>query len=165
MLRPAAQVETLVQWGRTVAQPAATQRQLQAARRVVAAPAEVRPEPRVEIDIRGQLGFAARDVELRIIKVLEDTGMQLSELADAECSRPGMWSSVAAATSDAPSGRLRLHLSTAGQAEALHDKAFQLGPDLISLSVSDDADLVAQATNGRRGARRRAGPPVATSSA
>ncbi len=41
---------------------------------------------------------------------------------------------------------------------ALHDKAFQLGSDMISLTIADDTALALQAKNGRRGARSRASP-------
>ena len=38
----------------------------------------------------------------------------------------------------------------------LHDKAFQMGCDMVSLTVADDAALALQAKNGRRGVRSRA---------
>ena len=57
-----------------------------------------------------------------------------------------------------PSGRLKLCLSSPEQTalvrSVLHDKAFQLGVDLVTLVVHDDASLAQQAKNGRRGARR-----------
>ncbi len=45
---------------------------------------------------------------------------------------------------------------------ALHDKAFQLGSDLVSITVVDDVALAQQAKNGRRGVRSRANPPAST---
>ena len=155
--------------GRTVAQPAATQRQLQASRRVAAVSAVEAPPPIAEVVVQGSVGHSGRQVELQIIRVLEGLGMSLRELSAATPSEAGSWQSVAGDTSAGPSGRLRLHLSSDAELQtvrtALHDKAFQLGSDLISLTVSDDASLAQQAKNGRRGARRRAGPPGSASSA
>jgi hypothetical protein len=147
--------------GRTIAQPAATQRQLQASQRVAAAPAAL--PPTADITINGSLGFSGRHIELQIVKVLTDLGMSLVERAPTTPSTAGSWTSVAASTTTGPSGRLQVHLTSEAELavlrEALHDKAFQLGSDLVSLTVTDDANLAAQAKNGRRGARCRASPP------
>ena len=74
----------------------------------------------------------------------------------------GSWLSVAASTSAGPSGRLQVHVASeeelAAVRLALHDKAFQLGSDMISLTIADDTALALQAKNGRRGARSRASP-------
>jgi hypothetical protein len=154
--------------GRTIAQPAATQRQLQASQRM-AAPSPVAPKAIAEVLINGSLGHNGRLIELQVIKVLTNLGMHLQERAATTPSTAGTWQSIAASTSAGPSGRLQIHLASETQlAEvraSLHDKAFQLGSDMVSITVTDDAALAAQAKNGRRGVRNRATPSGTTAPA
>jgi len=119
-----------------------------------------------DITINGNLGYNGRKIELQIIQVLAALGLDLQERAATAPSVAGSWLSVAASTSSGPSGRLQVHVASEEELEAvrrtLHDKAFQLGSDLVSLTVVDDDALALQAKNGRRGARRRASPPAST---
>ena len=121
-----------------------------------------------EVVVNGSVGHAGRRAELQIIEVLRSAGLSLGEAAGATIPTAGTWQSVARSTSAGPCGRLRLHLATLADARlvraTLHDKAFQQGADLVSLTVIDDSTLAAQANNGRRGARRCAGPPGAPTS-
>ena len=147
--------------GRTIAQPEATMRQMQASQRV-ATTCPARVMATADITINGDLGYNGRKIELQVIQVLAAQGLALQERMASDPSSAGTWLSVAAATSAGPSGRLQVHVASEEELEAvrrtLHDRAFQLGSDLISLSVVDDAALARQAKNGRRGARSRAGP-------
>jgi len=153
--------------GRVIAQPAATQRQLQASHRVATAAAAT--QHTAEVSVCGSVGHDGRQLALLIVEVLQGVGVQLAEAPSTATTASGMWQSITSCTAEGPSGRLRLHLSTASEAQlvrrTLHDRAFQHGPDLVSLAVFDDASLDAQTKNGRRGARRRAGPSAATASA
>jgi hypothetical protein len=149
--------------GRTIAQPAATQRQMQASQRVATAPPTAGPAV-AEITINGNLGHNGRRIELQIIQVLSDLGLTLLERAASAPAAGGTWHSIEASTSSSPSGRLMVLLHTEAELDAvrlaLHDRAFQLGGDMISLTVADDVALAMQAKNGRRGARSRASPPA-----
>jgi hypothetical protein len=151
--------------GRTIAQPAATQRQMKASHRVETTCPAIRPLT-ADISINGNLGFNGRKIVLQIIQVLSDQGLDLQERADSAPSVIGSWLSVAASTTSGPSGRLQVHVASEEELEevrrALHDKAFQLGSDLVSITVVDDEALAQQAKNGRRGARSRANPPAST---
>jgi hypothetical protein len=147
--------------GRTIAQPEATMRQMQASQRV-ATTCPARAMATADITINGDLGHNGRKIELQIIKVLSDLGLALQERVATAPSVAGSWLSVAASTSAGPSGRLQVHVASeeelAAVRLALHDRAFQLGCDMISLTIADDAALALQAKNGRRGARSRASP-------
>jgi hypothetical protein len=149
--------------GRTIAQPAATQRQMQASQRVATASPAAGPAV-AEITINGNLGHNGRRIELQIIQVLADLGLALLERAATAPAAGGTWHSIEASTSSSPSGRLKVLLHTEAELDAvrlaLHDRAFQLGGDMISLTVADDVALAMQAKNGRRGARSRASPPA-----
>jgi hypothetical protein len=150
--------------GRTIAQPAATARQVQATIRVEkVCPVAAALSIQAEVALHGNLGHDVRQVELQILRVLAGCGVVLQERAESAPVAPDSWQSIASDMSAGPSGRLRLCLSSPGQMalvrQALHDKAFQIGVDMITLVVHDDASLAQQAKNGRRGARRRAGPP------
>jgi hypothetical protein len=148
--------------GRTIAQPAATQRQMQASQRM-ATSSPATPPAVAEVVINGPLGHNGRLIELQIIKVITDLGLGLQEREATAPSAAGTWHSIAASTTSGPSGRLQLHLASEDELalvrDILHDKAFQLGSDMVSLSVLDDAALAAQTKNGRRGGRSRATPP------
>jgi hypothetical protein len=141
--------------GRTIAQPAAPQRQLQASQQVAASPLGS-SSLMAEVVINGILGHNGRLIELQVIKVLTDVGMDLQERDSTFPSSAGTWQSVVASTSSGPSGRLQLHLASEAELEAvrdlLHDKACQLGSDMVGLTVTDDAVLATQARNDRRGA-------------
>lgn len=147
--------------GRTIAQPAATQRQMQASHRVSGTSPTACPAV-ADITFNGNLGYNGRRIELQVIKILTDLGLALQERASTAPSAVGTWHSIAASTSSGPSGRLQVHLASEEEMEAvrltLHDKAIQLGGDMVSLTVTDDAALALQAKNGRRGARSRASP-------
>jgi hypothetical protein len=146
--------------GRTIAQPAATARQVQASIRVgKAGPAAAAALPHLaEVSLHGNLGHDVRQVELQILRVLEGHGIVLHELVEPAPTLPNSWQSVGSDMTSGPSGRLKLCLSSPEQMalvrSVLHDKAFQLGVDLVTLVVHDDASLAQQAKNGRRGARR-----------
>ena len=149
-----------------MAQPAATARQVQATIRVEkSCPIAAALSIQAEVSLHGNLGHDVRQVELQILRVLEVHGVVLQELAESAPVTPDSWQSVASDMAAGPSGRLRLCLSSPGQMalvrNALHDKAFQIGVDMITLAVHDDSSLAQQTKNGRRGARRRAGPPDA----
>jgi hypothetical protein len=147
--------------GRSIAQPAATQRQMQASQRVATA-APRASSAMADITINGSLGHNGRMIELQVIKVLTDRGLALQERAATAPSVAGSWLSVASSTSAGPSGRLQVHLASEEELEevrlCLHDRAFQMGCDMISLTITDDTALALQAKNGRRGARSRASP-------
>jgi hypothetical protein len=152
--------------GRVIAQPAATARQVQASVRAEQiCPVAAASAIQAEISLHGNLGHDLRQVELHILRVLEAKGVVLHEISETAAATPGSWQSVAADMSAGPSGRLKLCLASpehmAMVRSTLHDKAFQVGVDMITMAVHDDSTLVAQAKNGRRGARRRAGPPEA----
>jgi hypothetical protein len=91
--------------------------------------------------------------------------MTLEERESTAPAAVGTWHSIAACTSSGPSGRLQVHVASEVEMEAvrraLHDKAFQLGGDMISFTVTDDSALAAQTKNGRRGHRSRANPSAA----
>jgi hypothetical protein len=147
--------------GRTIAQPAATQRQMQASQRVATVSAAA-TKSTAEVVINGHLGHNGRQVVLQIIQVITDRGLVLQERCETTPSVEGSWLAVASSTTSGPAGRLQLHLSSEEELSLvrnlLHDKAFQLGSDMVSLSVLDDTALASQAKNGRRGARSRANP-------
>ena len=155
--------------GRVIAQPAATQRQLQASHRVATATAATATQHTAEVSVCGDVGHDGRQMELQIVELLRAVGVQLTEVPSTAVAAPGMWQSIPNCTAAGPSGRLRLHLATVAEVQlvrqTLHDKAFQHGPDLVSMAVNDDVSLDAQTKNGRRGARRRAGPSAAAASA
>ncbi len=100
--------------------------------------------------------------------MITDLGLGLQEREATAPSAAGTWHSIAASTTSGPSGRLQLHLASEDELalvrDILHDKAFQLGSDMVSLSVLDDAALAAQAKNGRRGGSKSGDPPGQCSS-
>ncbi|CAK0820994.1 unnamed protein product [Prorocentrum cordatum] len=155
--------------GRTIAQPEATQRQLQASRRMAMAPSPSDRSQQAEVVVHGSMGYDPRQVELQVIQVLASNGVVLREGVATSTSTAGFWYSGAAPASSGAGGRLRLHLTSTEELgkvrDALHDKAFQLGSEMVSLTVSDDASLAEQAKNGRRGVRRQAAPPSADGAA
>ena len=144
--------------GRTIAQPAATGRQLQAARRT----ANTKEGDPVEHTafISTTSGMTANPEELMaaIAQLLANNSMVLSRAPEEATSLPGQWQSLQSATNGGPSGRMKLHLSSESEVEQvrklLHDKTFQAGSDRLSLAVEDQGFRP-------RGARRRAGPPAA----
>lgn len=145
--------------GRTVAQPAATQRQMQAAHRV-AGPQAPHPSVLVDVAVQGPLGYDGQLVEQQLIGIVQASGISVARCSRGTASTPGSWTSVAAPLASGASGRLRLHVRDGAEAATiralLHDKAFQLGSDLISMTVTDDLSQAAQAKNGRGGAGRPA---------
>ena len=87
--------------------------------------------------------------------MLTDLGLGLQERASTTPSSEGTWQSVAASTWSGPSGRLQVHLASETELavvrDSLHDKAFQLGSDMVSLTVTDDAALATQAKTAAGG--------------
>ena len=78
---------------RAIAQPAATQRQLQASQRA-AASTPASSNSIADIMINGSLGHNGRQIELQVIKVLTDLGLGLQERASTTPSSAGTWHSL-----------------------------------------------------------------------
>ena len=146
--------------GRIIAQPAATGSQLQAARRAVSTQGPAAVEHVVTVAPAVVATAAPEEIMEAIRLLIASRGLALQEIADGQATAPGQWQPLPSASGGGPSGKMRLHLSAPEEVELirdlLHDKAFQSGSDMVSLTVQD-ADF------RPRRARRRAGSPAAAS--
>ena len=120
--------------------------------------------------MQGAIGHSGDQVLGAIISCLHRQGIHLERVGSAAVLGENEWQSVDCYTTGKPSGTLRVALRSAAQLkevkDILHEKAIQLGSDLVALAVVDDESAVAQAKNARRGARPRArasaaSPPAA----
>ena len=152
--------------GRTIVQPAATSKQIQAAIRVERTCPAMQAVPfQAEITLHGHVGHGVSQIHGQIMAVLGAQGLSLMQIGAAETLQPDTWQAIGADMAAGPSGRMRLCLSSAAEVAAvrgiLHDKAFTMGPDTITMAVHDDDTLAMQAKNGRGGARQKVAPPGA----
>ena len=142
--------------GRTIAQPAATGRQLQAARRAVNAPGPTPADHSITISVPSGTAAVPDEILEAVQQLLKNQGLLLQRAADSAPPRPGTWQPVKSTTGGGNTGSMMLHLGSQPEVDKvrnlIHDRAFQAGSDLVSMSVHT-ADFRA------RGSRRRAGPP------
>jgi len=146
------------QGGRTIAQPAATARQLAVSRRLAG---QQKGDQRhvAEISLAGPAGFDPDEVVNAIMLLVASKGLNLQEVSSTAITQPGNWQRVSTGASHGPAGRMLLHLQhpdhVAFVRSMLHERAFQAGADLITTLVQTEEESFAG-----RGARNRAGPLV-----
>ena len=114
-----------------------------------------------EIRVEGTLGYAAGQVVSDLMELLSRrAAISLRAAASADPIAPGSWCRLQDDDPTAHPGRVRLMLESAADArrvaDEIHGKAIQVGPDLISISVSLD---VPPASNRRGGTRGGAASP------
>jgi hypothetical protein len=156
--------------GRTFAQPAATGQQLGAARREATRCTAVPGKPiQAMVQVRGPVGHDGGQVTSAIVECLRSQGVSLEMVSAVASLNANEWQTVVSYTSNSPTGTLRLAVMSEAEMrivrDTLHERAIQLGSDLIAISVQDDAGALAQAKNGRRSTMNRsraaaASPPA-----
>ena len=140
--------------GRMVAQPQATRPQMQATQHQARQEASISNPNVVSVQMlsRGVQDF--RQLETSLVTHLAVQGLVLQEAVPGEAARPNTWVSMPSSSGQA-AGRMQLRLSTVAAAaqlvQMLHEKAIQVGADVVTLSITEERQLAAQAAkNGRR---------------
>jgi hypothetical protein len=151
--------------GRTWVAPAAPAASIRAARAPAAATLEsagIGPRT-AELSASGSLGYDPGAVVQMIMGILRvQAGVDLAATASPEQLRPGTWRRIAEDDPTADPSRVRLYLRSAEEGErikaALHERAVQVGADLITLRV-ETVSVTVPRCNRRGGGRQREGPP------
>ena len=156
--------------GRIFAQPAATQRQLDAcgreARREVAPCSAAFPR-QVCVQTNGPVGFDGTLVVHGLLKHLAGHGFAFTPARDDAPVCAGQWEALQALQGPHMNGRLRLAVGSAVEVDRildlLHEKAIAVGSDVVTITATEDGVQKSRAKHCQRGGAQVRPPPAATS--
>ena len=155
------------QGDRVIAQPAATRRQLDACAREAARDASqigTRAPRCVRVQASGLAGGDGALIVQGILAHLAAQGLPFAPAAAGSQMQPGQWMALQDLQENVD-GRLCLTVADEIQAQQelslVHEKAFAVGGDVITITAVEDGAQREAAKNGRRGGRRGAPPPGA----